>query len=635
MAATDLFAVIALVIGLAITAEMLGARFAVPNFLFFGIAGIVLGPPGLQVVDHQVFGEGLSVIVGLGVAIIIFHSGSDIHIETIRNAPRMAYLLATVGTLVTFLGSAAVTYLILDVSPGIALLIGALLIPTGTTVIEPLLAAVALPDRLANPLEIEALVTEVTAGIMAISVFYGVTLTETNPDQFLFVFVWHLLAGVLVGGLVGGSALFLFTYPEHAPDKAPEHASQLFLATAIVAFSVAENVAREAGVAAVATAGLLLGNADLPYKDHITDFEDDFVTFVLAFMFVILASFVEPDWLRTVGLDGLLVAVGVIVLVRPLAVFLSATGSVLSIREKLFLSTISPRGIIPAGLATLLAIDIQDTFPEAAANITGTVLLVILLTTLVEGVFAGRVADWLDVTADAVVIVGGGGMGLALADQYEERGERVNVIESDMDAVETGRSLGLTVYHGDGTDETVLREAQADDATRIVAATDDDEVNREVARLSESLGVETVLVRLNQGNDRAMFEDLDVELLTGSQLDIWALGQFVDQSVPDWLTELTRTGGVGTASVADEHVGSTVADLGGVLPERSFVVTLTRDGDTWIPESTESFEDGDRVTVLGRSDAVDGAIAAIDPELHRDGDTLETRIDATDGERRK
>ena len=329
MAAAELFAIVAIVIGLAVVAELFGSHYAVPNFLFFVLSGVIVGPLGLDILHHDVFGEGLAVIVGLGVAIIIFHSGSGITVDVIRDAPRMAFLLSTVGIVVTFLGSAVVTYVVMNVTIGVALLIGALLVPTGTTVIEPLLEAVPLPDHLSHSLEIEALVTEVTAGILSIAVFYGITLGSRNPDQFALVFVWHLVAGILVGGAVAAVVWFLFKYPEHAPGRAPEHASQLYLATAIVAFAIAENVAREAGVAAVATAGLLLGNADLPCKEHISVFEEDFVMFILAFIFVVLASFVEPQWLSSVGLEGLVVAVGVIVVVRPLAIFLATAGSVL------------------------------------------------------------------------------------------------------------------------------------------------------------------------------------------------------------------------------------------------------------------------------------------------------------------
>jgi len=621
VAATELFAAIALVVSVAIAAELLGARFAVPNFLFFTLAGIAIGPPVLGLVHHEVFGDGLAVVVGMGVAIIIFHSGSNLSMEAIRDAPRMAYLLATVGTVVTFLGTAAITYVAMDVPTGIALLIGALLVPTGTTVIEPLLAVVPLPERLEYTLELEALATEVTAGILAVAVFYAVTLTRTNPEQFAFVFGWHLLSGVLVGAVVAAVVWVLFKKARHAPDRAPVHGSQLYLATAVVAFSVAENVAREAGVAAVAAAGLLLGNADLPYEERISEFEEEFMTFVLAFTFVVLAAFVEPEWLRTVGLNGLLVAVGVVVLVRPTAVFLATFGSVLPWRERLFLGSVSPRGIIPAGLAVLFAVQLQGENPAAAANITGTVLMTILVTSLIEGLLAPRIASRLGLFTDTVVVVGAGRTGLALAERYEQQDQRVQLVEADAELVETARNAGFEVYSGDGTDGAVLRRAGVTRARRVVAATDDDETNVDVARLAkDEFDVETVLARLNRTDNRSMYGEHDVELLTGSQIELWALDQIVDQSAPDWLASLARTGAVRTVALTRADV-DTVEEVDRLAAERSFVVAVARDAETWIPAADDAVNPGDRVTVLGQSSAVEETTARLTSDV--DGDRFD------------
>lgn len=611
MSAADLFVLIAVVTVLAVTAEMLGDRIGMPNFLFFILAGLVVGPSGLGLVHHEVFGEGLAVVVGLSIAIIIFHSGSGITREVLREAPEVTPRLVTAGVVVTFLGAASVTYLVMSVPLGIALLIGALLVATGTTVIEPLLASVPVRDRLAAALEIEATVTEVTAGVLAVSVFHAITVGEPEPTRLLFLFSWVLVVGVVVGAVIGTIAWFLFTKPEHAPRRAPKHATQLYLVTAITAFSLAEYVEQEAGVAAVATAGIILGNADLPYDEHIAQFEEDFTTFIIAFIFVVLASFVEPQWLVTIGVEGLAVGVLVILVIRPLAVFLSTAQSELSTQEKLFLSVASPRGIIPAGVATLLALDIQDSNPEMAVTLTGTVLLVIIVSSVAEGLFAGRIAEWFDLTLDTNLIVGGGRLGLSLADQYAERGERVIIVETDQSALERARSAGYPVYHGDGTDKSVLRRAGADSATRIVAATADDETNQEIAELVRSMfDTETVLVRLNHRGNRNLFEDLDVELLTGDQLDLWAVDHMIDKSAPDWLTALTRTGGLGSVSIT-EDLAETVAELDRSLPERAFVVALTRDGETRIPNGSVSVEAGDRLTLLGRSDAVETAADAL------------------------
>lgn len=107
-----------------------------------------------------------------------------------------------------------------------------------------------------------------------------------------------------------------------------------------------------------------------------------------------------------------------------------------------------------------------------------------------------------------------------------------------------------------------------------------------------------------------MFEDLEVELLTGPQLGLWALGHHVEQSAPDWFNALTRTGGVESVVVTDD-IDMTVAALDRSLPERSFIVALTRDERTWIPDDGEIVESGDQVTLLGRSDAIDEATAQL------------------------
>jgi NhaP-type Na+/H+ or K+/H+ antiporter/Trk K+ transport system NAD-binding subunit len=608
MAAADILALIAVVAGLAVAAEMLGHRFDVPTFLFFILAGLVVGPPGLGLVHHGVFGENLGILIGLGVAVIIFHSGSGITVEALREAPREVYLLGTVGVLVTFLGASAATYLLMDVLPSTAVLIGALLVATGTTVIEPLLASVPVREDLAYTLEIEATVTEVAAGLLAVSVFYGITLGVPEPGKFAVMFVLHLLIGILVGAAVAAAAWLVFTVPEHAPKGAPKHASQLYLATAIVAFALAETFAKEAGVAAVATAGILLGNADLPYQDQISEFEETFTTFVIAFLFVVLASFAEPKWLATVGLGGVLVAVAVIAVVRPLAVFLSTATSVLSTREKLYLSAASPRGIIPAGVATMLAITIQESHPTMAANITGTVLIVIVVSNLVEGLPAQRLAERLGVTVDSNLIVGGGRLGMALAHQYTERDEKVTLVERDWDVLAEAREEGYPVYYGDGTDERKLRDAGAERATRIVAATDDDETNLEVIRLANDLfDVETVLTRINDGGNRERFDAFDVEMFRGSQLELYALDNLADKYTPGLLTALTRSGGVETIEVADGG-HETVAEFDDSLPDRAIVMSLTRDGETRVPEGDDRIEPGDTLTVFGQAVAVEETV---------------------------
>jgi NhaP-type Na+/H+ or K+/H+ antiporter len=400
---SEALTVLAVVLGLGVGSVMLGDRLGVPNVLFFVVAGLLVGPHGLDLLHLDAFGDDLATVLGASVAVIVFQDSWEISVEQLTDAPRPAYYLATVGSLVTFAGVAAAAYLLMDVAVGVALLIGALLVATGPTVVEPVLATVDVSERLEHALEIEGLVNEVLAAILAVALFKAVTLQETDVEQFALLFSWHLAAGVVVGLAVGGLVWLLFRIPDHDPDRAPQHARLLLLASSVVAYAAAETLAAEAGIAAAATAGLLLGNVGLEYREHVAQFASDVSTLILGFVFILLSSFAELQGLVAVGLGGLLVALATMFLVRPLAVLVSTARSDYSRREQLFLSAVAPRGIVPAGVATLFAIEIQGSNPVAATNITGTVLLVVLATVVVEGGAASWLADRLDLSLAPVL----------------------------------------------------------------------------------------------------------------------------------------------------------------------------------------------------------------------------------------
>jgi NhaP-type Na+/H+ or K+/H+ antiporter len=131
------------------------------------------------------------------------------------------------------------------------------------------------------------------------------------------------------------------------------------LAGALVAYGGAETIASEAGVAAVATAGIVLGNLGVPYEEQISEFKGDVTLIVLSFVFIALAALLKLGDLRALGGGGLVVVAAVILVIRPLLVYLSTVGGEFTVGERLFVGFAGPRGIIPASVATLFAIELQ------------------------------------------------------------------------------------------------------------------------------------------------------------------------------------------------------------------------------------------------------------------------------------
>ncbi|MFD1598706.1 cation:proton antiporter [Halobellus rarus] len=613
-----LLPIVASIIAIGVIAQILADRFQVPSVVFLIAAGVLLGPEVLGVVGPDSFGNALGAIVGLSVAIIVFEGAFHLRIEKLREAPAATLKLVTLGAAVALVGTAAAVHFLLSAPWDISFLVGALLVATGPTVVTPILNVVPTRDRVAAVLETEGIVNDVTAAITAVVIFNAINVGIDDPLPLLTLFAERLGVGVVVGGLVAGLLIYALRHVDLSPGNAPRNARLLVLAGALVAYGAADTIDTEAGVAAVATAGILLGNADIPYEDEISAFKGDVTLVVLSFVFIALAALLRFEVLLDLGVRGLLVAVIVALVLRPALVFASATGSRFTTGEKWFMSLVGPRGIIPASVATLFAIGLRDAGRTASADLlVGTVFLVIFVTVVFEGGFARQIAEYLDIIPMRVLIIGGGRVGRTLAERLEDRGENVVLIEQDESVVETARNAGFTVHQGDGTDTEVLRSAGAANARIVVGATGDDDVNLLVSQLSSSkFDPETVLARVNNPENADAFEELGVRTISATVATAQAMDNYIERpSMMGWMDEVGHTGEIQEAAVTSEDlIGRPIREVGPDLPGDCLIALVQRDGETRVPSADFPIERGDRLTIIGDREDVHEAIRQVDPE---------------------
>ena len=597
--------------------QLLAHRLRVPSVIFYLAIGVVLGPEVLGVVTLETFGSGLEIIVGLSVAVIVFEGAFALELDRIRRASTVSLRLVTVSALVMFLGTTVAVRTFEGATWEIALLIGALLVATGPTVITPILDVVRVRDHVATALETEGIINDVTAAIVAVVIFETLLLDDLGVQATIGAFLQRFGVGVGAGVLATAS-IYLLLESDLVPERDVQASQFLVLAAAVGSFAAAEVVAAEAGIAAAATSGMLLGNLDIDNREEIERFAQNTTLIVLSFVFISLAALIDVAAIRSLGLGAVALVAVIMLVLRPLGAFIATAGVERFTRaERLFIASVGPRGIIPASVATLFAIELELAGNLAAGQLlVGTVFAVIFATVAIEAGLARQIGDVLGVTPMRTIIVGGGRVGRALATRLENRGEYVVIVEHDGDELERTRAEGFTVYEGDGSDAETLRGARVDEAKRFVATTADDDINLLACQLARTkFDVDAVYARVNDPTNVDAFESIGVTPIDSATATAVAIDDEIERpALAHWMNELGDDHDVQEVVVTAGGVaGKTIRDLNSEIPDGAFVAVVSRDGENHVPSADRVIERGDHVTFVGDAGAVKRAMNRFHP----------------------
>ncbi|MBD2202871.1 cation:proton antiporter [Calothrix sp. FACHB-1219] len=460
-----------------ISAQVLAAYLRVPSIVLLLLLGILLGSDGVGLLHPHLLGTGLEVIVALATAIILFEGGLNLDLRELGRVSVSLQLLVTLGTLVTLLGGSMAAHWLGEFPWNIAFLYASIIVVTGPTVINPLLKQINVDRQVATLLEGEGVLIDPVGAILAFVVLDTILNGDADPLNAII----GLLMRLAVGGTIGAAGGYLMSLIfKRANFLSFELKNLVVLAILWGLFTLAQTIRSESGVMTTVVAGAVFANSSVPEERLLRHFKGQLTILSVSVLFILLAADLSIASVFALGWGSLLTVLVLMFVVRPINILLCTWNSDLNWRQKLFLSWVAPRGIVAASVASLFAISLTQRGINGGDAIKALVFLTIIMTVVCQGLTAGQIAKWLQITskeATGAVIVGCNPLSLLIARFFQERGENVVMIDTDPDCFAQAEAQNLRVIASSALDTDVLEEAGLASMGTFLAMTSNGEVN--------------------------------------------------------------------------------------------------------------------------------------------------------------
>jgi potassium/hydrogen antiporter len=362
---------------LALIATKLNERFPVPEpavfLLLAAVASDVFPELGERLSIREVERIGVVALI-----VILFNGGTLVGWRRFRVAAVPIFTLGLLGTFATAGVIAVSAHYLFDFSWITAGILGAALSPTDPAVMFSVLGNKEIRGRTGTILEGESGVNDP----VGIALMIGMIELAQDADASFWVVVEEFSLEMSVGlavGLLGAVALRpLLRFSLPSPALYPLRT----LAAAGVIYGAAA-AAHGSGFLAVFVAGVALGDADVPLRDQIERFHTSLASLAEVVVFVALGLTVDMRELidDRVWLDGLLLAIILAFVARPLALAPLLLPLRLRLGERLFVAWGGLKGAVPILLAAFAILaEVED-----ARRVYEIVFVVVAFSVVVQG----------------------------------------------------------------------------------------------------------------------------------------------------------------------------------------------------------------------------------------------------------
>ena len=364
-----------------------------PSVVILLLSGLFIGRSGLGLVEPLDLGQGLETIVGLLVCLVLFEGGLNLKLPegNIRNT---VLKISLVRLFISLSAGIFIAHWLAGLSWQVAGIYSAIVLATGPTVVSPLVEQIKLASPLSEVLKAEGLLLEPIGAVLAL-LLLELTLGDLRGINDVFIALMQRLGG---GVLIGLSAGWLLS---EILKKIKNEASfgielQVTLGFIFLVYGICEYFLPESGLPASVAAGFIVGKREVIDKERLDNLIGELAQLAITVLFPLLAADVSWGELSPLGWGGVVCVFMLMVIVRPISIWIATMGRDLNLKEKIFLAWLAPRGIVTAAVASLFSIRLEQAGILGAGRLQGLVFLTILMTVGIQGLSAKPLANRLE-----------------------------------------------------------------------------------------------------------------------------------------------------------------------------------------------------------------------------------------------
>lgn len=376
---------------LSVFTTKISSRFGIPLLLVFMFIGIISGS---DVLNLFYFDDALLTkkIADFLIIFILFDGGYSTTRAAFRRVAGPALTLATLGVILTAFVLGFFVHHVFQLAFLESMMIASIIASTDAAAVYMITRQNPIKGKLATTIEVESAANDPMAILLTLVFINLLTIGGDSYFQYILNLVWQFMGGVLVGFVLSKVSVYLF---DHLKSENRGNYNVLMVGLILLGYGTADLIAAN-GIIAVFFMGYWLGNSNFTGKQGASNFLEGITTLSNVALFLMLGLLVFPSNFANVWKEGMIIALLLMFVARPVAVFLSLLPFKYTFKEQTFISW----GGIKGAVAVVLA-----TYPYAAnldekGIIFDIIFFAVLLSCVVQGMTLGKLSRLFHFTAE-------------------------------------------------------------------------------------------------------------------------------------------------------------------------------------------------------------------------------------------